>query len=156
MGLFEAAIDMCNAAEARHASGFTLLSDLYYLRGTCYMECNKVDTAIENQLASRRHFVRACNQSEVQLPDVREAATTGILGHGYQCQGLFSRAEDSYRKAISYWYGQALPGTPVIWELGLVLSLTNQAKYDEAEEVVDRILAHRKALYGAFDTISTM
>lgn len=155
-GNFETAIKICDFAEGGCGNHFLLLSDINYLRGTSHMESNRQDKAIEDQLRARQHFLEARNRSEVKEPNVREAKTLGILGHGHQCRGEFVEAERLYREAIEIWRLHNFRDRPVIWELGLTLSLIPQHKLADAEATLDSILTERAALFGAFDTQSTM
>lgn len=120
------------------------------------MECNRPEAAIVDQLSARHHFLTACDRTEVDLPNVREVKTLGILGHGHQCRGEFAQAEQIYRQAIGKWQMHRFRTRPDIWELGLTLSLIFQSKFSDAETILDSILDERAAYYGLSDTRSTM
>lgn len=156
---FDSASELVESAEKccidQPEGSESTLADLYHLKASLDSESNRPENAMENYKRFRDTFVEAQRKGLTEPCDIRQGTSLASMGHGLQCLDRYEEAEPFYRETLRVWKDN-LPGSPVLWELGLALCLYLQGKLDEAEEMCQQIIKAREALYGPFDTVSTL
>jgi len=153
MLMAEVALEYCTAHPEEQLD--SLLSNIYHLKASFDSETNRPESALHNYERAAECFGSACKKGLITRPDIRHAVGIASIGHGLQGLNRFEEAEPYYWKSLEIWREKDLPGTPVIYELGLALCLRHQGKHEKAKKVAQAIIDYWTAKHGNMETTTT-